>query len=407
MVFAIRSLILLGCALLSLNLLGSDPSDIIFAATAALVLLFAPGTLFLNGIAPGARLTLAMIVVLYAISCTFGWRSPSFVLYFVSGLLFTLSVYWSTWADDAFPIGNALFGGFLILSLTTVVLWSLGNWPQSVFFDLFRDGRFMGPPGDPNMTGLTGSFALYFFLDRAVRPSSSRIALMMALLGILVSAAIILTSGSRSAWGATVAGLAIYFLVSRRSFSMRTVTTGLVLMIGVMLVSMGAFGSSGNVEDVSDRFRTLLVQDQSAEQERFGFVYTRAALDVAVEHPFGVGPGMTPMYTGISSVDGDPIGAHNSYAEIIAENGWATAVLLFTLLTLAWRRLYLLADRDVFFNDMSCRMLLAGLTSTAIFGMGHDLLGWRVGWILPVLAILATFSHRYQDCVDPDHLARI
>jgi O-antigen ligase len=393
----IRLMILLGCALLNLNLVGSDPSDVIFAIATALILSFAPDTILLRGLRPAATLTLAVVACLYAISCAFGWRSPSFVLYFVSGILLTISVYWVTHTDDRFPIGAATFGGFVLLSFGVILLWFVGIWPDKIFFDLFRDGRFMGPAGDPNMSGLLGSLALFFFLDRAVRASTSRLAMALTVLGGLSCAMIILASGSRSAWAATAAGLAVYFLASRRSFGLRTVTLGFVVAIAAILASMGIFESSGDVESVSDRFRSIIIQDQSAEQERFGFVYTKAALAVAADHPLGIGPGMTPFYTGMTSIDGDLLGAHNSYVEILTENGWITAALLFGLLSIAWFRLYHLTRFDIFYNDISCRVLLAGLSATAIFGMGHDLLAWRVGWILPVLAILAGFSCRFEE----------
>jgi hypothetical protein len=390
-----RLLVLLGCALLSLNFIGSDPADLIFVAVGGLILLTSPGTLLFHDIHPIARLTMALVVAFYVLSCLAGWRSPSFILYSVSGMLFALSLYWATEHDDRAPVGLALLGGFVLLNALILVLSSVGLWPLSIVFDLFLHGRFRGPSGDPNMTGLTAAFAVYFFLDRAIRPNASTSGTLLSYTGLIGAMLILLTSGSRSAWAATAAGLAVYLLVARRAISVRMVGAGFALVAGVMVISMGAFSASNNVEDVSERFRTILVQSDSAEQERFGFVYTRAALAVAADFPLGIGPGMTPLYTGVSSVDGHPIGAHNSYVEVLVENGWATAVLLFGLLCVAWPRVYRLAQADLFYNDVSCRTILAGLTATAIFGMGHDLLAWRIGWIFPVLAILAAFSNRY------------
>lgn len=394
----VRLLILVGCVFLNLNLVGTDPSDVIFALAAAMILVSAPATLLFPGLRPSVAVVLAIIAGLYGISCSFGWRSPSFVLYFLSGLFFTLSIFWITREDDRSPIGAALFGGFLLLSIGVLALWTVGIWPEEFFFELFRDGRFMGPAGDPNMTGFLGVLSLLFFLDRAMHPASSRMAIAVTGVGGLCAAVIVLASGSRAAWAATVAGLFVYLLASRLSLGLRTVAVGFFVVAAAIVASMGLFDSSGNVEDVSARFRTILVQDQSSEQERFGFFYTKAALAVAADHPLGIGPGMTPVYTGLVSIDGDPIGAHNSYVEIMTENGWLTALFVFVLLSLAWFRLYRLARRDAYYNDISCRMLLAGLSATAIFGMGHDLLAWRVGWVCPVLAVLASFSLRYEQC---------
>lgn len=400
MIRLVQALVLLGCALLSLNFVGSDPADLVFVGAGGLIFLLSPATPFFNGIHPLARLAITLVIAFYAISCMAGWRSISFVFYFVSGLLFAMSAFWATRYDDRLPIGLALFGGFIILNALLLAIWSVDIWPESVFFDLFRDGRFMGPPGDPNMTGLMASFGIYFFLDRAVRPGLAKLQIAITYAGLGGSLLILLVSGSRSAWASAAAGLIVYVLVARRSFNMRLVGMGFAMVVGVMVVSMGMFSQSSNVEDVSERFRTIMVQDNSAEQERFGFLYTRAALAVAADHPLGIGPGMTPMYTGISSVDGDPIGAHNSYAEVITENGWFMAALLFTLLSVTWFRTYRLAQFDCFFNDTSCRTIVAGLTSTAVFGMGHDLLAWRVGWVFPVLGILAAFSFHYRSRVE-------
>lgn len=396
MIRLVQALVLLGCVLLSLNIVGSDPADLVFVAASGLILLFFPATPFFSGIHPHARLAMVLVIAFYALSCMAGWRSISFVLYFVSGLLFALSVFWATRYNYRLPIGMALFGGFVALNALLLAIWSAGVWPESVFFDLFRHGRFMGSPGDPNMAGLMASFGIYFFLDRAVRPGLAKLQIVTTYVALGGSLLILLVSGSRSAWAAAAAGLIVYVLVSRRSFNMRLVGMGFAMVVGVMVVSMGMFSQSSNVEEVSERFRTILVQDNWAEQERFGFLYTRAALAVAVDHPLGIGPGMTPLYTGMSSIDGDPIGAHNSYAEVITENGWFMAALLFTLLSIAWFRTYRLAQIDCFFNDTSCRTIVAGLSSTAIFGMGHDLLAWRVGWVFPVLGILAAYSFHYH-----------
>lgn len=392
----IQAIVMLGCALLSLNFVGSDPADAIFTGLSIFILFLSPGTLLFNRITPMVRIAMFLVIAFYGLSCVSGWRSPSFIFYALSGMFFALSVYWATEKDDRFPVGMALFGGFIALNAVVLVLWSVGLWPLSIVFDIFLDGRFKGPSGDPNMTGLTAAFSIYFFLDRVIRTNTSTTGTVISYAGLAGGLIILLVSGSRSAWAAAAAGLIVYFLVARRSISMRMVVAGFVMVVSVMVVSMGAFNSSNNVEDVSERFRTILVQNDSAEKERFGFVYTRAALAVAADHPLGIGPGMTPLYTGISSVDGDPIGAHNSYAEIITENGWMTAALIFTLLSVAWLRLYRLAQVDIMFNDTACRSILAGLTATAIFGMGHDLLAWRIGWIFPVLGILAAFSQQYR-----------
>ncbi len=393
-----RSLALLppimGCALLSVNIVGSDPADVIFGLIFASIVLLSPGTLLFATLTPLSRIAVLTIVALYALSCTFGYRL-SFIFYFISGLFLSTSFYFYTRADNRLNIGSALFGGFLIVNALMILIWAIGFWPGSVFFDLFRDRRLLGASGDPNFTGLMAAFALYFFLDRVSRGKGGTFAVGLNVLGLIASTALLLASQSRAAWAAAVVGLLVYLVASRQLFSMRIIGSGFAIVVAAMILSLSTSSTSSDLDDVSQRFRTIFVQTDSAEQERFAFVYTRAALAVAADHPLGVGPGMTQTYTGIASVDGNPIGAHNSYVEIATENGWLTAAIVFGLLSFAWFRLLHLARADVFFNDIPCKTILAGLSATAIFGMGHDVLGWRIGWLFPALAVLAAYSDQF------------
>lgn len=63
----IRHLTLLGCALLSLNLVGTDPSDVIFGLAGGFILIFSPMTIFFGDMRTGGRLALAITVALYAL----------------------------------------------------------------------------------------------------------------------------------------------------------------------------------------------------------------------------------------------------------------------------------------------------------------------------------------------------
>ena len=382
----------LGFALLSVNLLSVDPSDVIFAGIAAALLLLSPTAILFPNISFLGRLGALTFLALYAVSCTFGYR-PTFVLYLLSGVFLTLAVAFFSAHDNRFRIGSALFFGFLVINVLAILAWSVGLWPGSIFFELFRDGRFNGITGDPNFTGLMAAFAFYFTLDRLLRKQAATSILLLNGVGTVIALTFLLFSQSRSAWAAAAVGLAVYLVGSKQIFRVRTVVAMLGIVFSGMIVSLSSIDKvSSDVGSVADRINTVFVQDDPAEQERFKFVYTRASLNVGLDHPLGVGPGMTFSYTGLLNADGGPIGSHNAYVEIFTENGWVAAFTFVALLALAWVRLYRLSQIDVFLNDVSARTMLAGLTATAVFGMGHDLLGWRMGWVFPALAIVTAFN---------------
>ena len=40
------------------------------------------------------------------------------------------------------------------------------------------------------------------------------------------------------------------------------------------------------------------------------------------------------------------------------------------------------------------------MTVTAIFGMGQDLISWRIAWLFPILGILAAFDKKAPAVTD-------
>jgi hypothetical protein len=81
----------LGFGLLSVNLVGADPADIIFAIMACVTLLLRPNLFIFANLSFWARIATVIFILLYALSCYSGY-SPPFVFYFVLALAMCVTV---------------------------------------------------------------------------------------------------------------------------------------------------------------------------------------------------------------------------------------------------------------------------------------------------------------------------
>lgn len=390
-----RSLFALLALLLPLNMVAADPADFFIVGLTLLVILFRPETMLFHKLQPGFLLLGCMFVASFVLSNFIGYDFRISAAIAINILLFGLIYYACLLEGRPIMIGYILSAGFVALNLFFLFLGLVGV--RSIdLFEIFRDGRFLGTFGDPNFTGFTSVFVLIYFLDRVIENRSVGGRRLVDILLMTMGAVFLFLSESRASWGAgAIAMLAYFAVMSGKRY--KFVIPGLFMVIALFVtMSLGDALGHGQFGALADRLQSIFVQTDSAEAERFGFVYTRSSAMVGLDHPLGVGPGRVVSYTGLTNRDGMPIGSHNSFVQIFSELGWLALGSLLAILGLTIRKLLPRAIGGWMLNDVSCRVIFAMMMGQVVFAMAHDMIAWRIGWLVPSLAICAAFAREMK-----------
>jgi O-antigen ligase len=243
--------------------------------------------------------------------------------------------------------------------------------------EAFVDGpRAQGLFKDPNVFGPFLVPAALILMEETVAPRLLRVGLAakLALLSVLTVGVVF--SFSRAAWLNLAVGTLVLFLVLalRRGGGRRATTLLLVTLVagGALVGVVAATGSLG--------FLTERAALQDYDTQRFD---TQASgLEVAAEHPLGIGPGQFERISELS--------AHSTIVRSLAEEGVAGAALILGLLLLtlgfAARNVALGADT---YGIGSAALLAAwcGLLANSFF---VDTLHWRHLWLVAALVWAGT-----------------
>ncbi len=220
---------------------------------------------------------------------------------------------------------SALEKGYLIAAIFAALLAIAG------YFDAFpgayeqftRYGRAKGSFKDPNVFGpfllLPILLIAYDILTRPLRENLFKSGILLLLL------AGVFLSFSRAAWGITLGGSLLVFLLvfinERRSVS-RIKLLGILALVGLALA--GALIAALSVEPISQMFteRARLVQDyDGARLGRFG--RWGEGFSLVTERPFGLGVG---VFNSIFPED-----EHNAYLKAFTTYGWLGGLSYITL----------------------------------------------------------------------------
>lgn len=389
-----QAIVYLVVGLVGINLVGADPTDVILLLLTPLLLLFRPGALALGRLDPVARLCIASFVGWYVLSLVLNSFNASFVFNFASNILLFYFLYFVATSRSSVNFSPVVIIGFFVPNvLLAGVLFGALPLPP-IFFEITRDNRYLGPIGDPNLEGLFAVLVSLILVDDLVVLRGSFFAKLIKLVLLILSLFILFSTQSRSAWLAFIICAAAYLLVTRRMLNNQKLVYAGASIVLVGLVLAVTLVVSGQTDLVENRLTSLSVQESQAEEDRFKLIFTAAALRVGWENPLGVGPGLSITATGIENLDGYPVGAHNAFVQIFAENGWGAFASLVVLIIATGRRLYRQALMGQAFYGISSRVLFCGLVATCSLGMFHDLLSWRIAWLLPSLAVLSCFIRR-------------
>ena len=374
----------------SINFVGIDPADIALVALLPILFYRRFHTLLLPRLEVWARNCIFIFISCYLLSLLINPFNISFVLNFASNLAFFYCIYFlTTSVRQRTNFSNLLVIGFFVPNIIELLIL-FGPWPEQPFlFEAVRDARYMGPLGDPNLQALYAILTSLILIDELVLAKNMRLSKPVKGLLLLGSIFVLFGTQSRSAWLAFVVCILAYFFVVRRNFNAWRLAYALLLIAIVGVLTFSALSLSGQSQLVTDRLQSLSEHDSEAEADRFNLVFTVAAISVAVQNPLGAGPGMSITATGIENTDGNPIGAHNAFVQIFADNGWGAIGILLVLLFVVVHRVYSNALLGLNFCGLSCRVLVCGVIATCTVGMFHDLLSWRIAWIFPALALLS------------------
>ncbi|HET7640688.1 MAG TPA: hypothetical protein VFK47_18410, partial [Ktedonobacteraceae bacterium] len=122
------------------------------------------------------------------------------------------------------------------------------------------------------------------------------------------------------------------------------------------------------------------------EAERYGFAYTKRALHLGMENPLGVGTGQTGRI--FATDDGLSLGAHNTYVNILSDNGWVSAALFAGSIAILWYKIWILRKKYTHLLGVDVNMVLAALTGVLSNAMWQDMVLWNFVWLIPSLCLV-------------------
>lgn len=253
-------------------------------------------------------------------------------------------------------------------------------------FDIVRDGRFMAMYGDPNIIGAFLTFPIiYFFNEILYKWKQSKILCCVNFSIFLTLTITLIFTQSRSAWLAVAIGICVYFVFLLINSQMRKITLGLFIISLILAFGLLFLNYFEYSDQLLDRLSSFSDSKSDAERERIGLVYTISAIEVAINNPFGVGPGMTSHVSGIVSENGQLLGAHNTFVQVFSDNGVVAGIAFIFVFICATLR----AARDAIANryimGLSQVVVASSLISLFVCALFQDLIQWKLIWIFPAI----------------------
>lgn len=367
--------------LLLINIKGPDPVDFVipFAFIIVLLLVFLKGKLK----KPPFNLSVffSLFFIGYAASIFLNVYDFSHVINVcINALLFLLVLRMAKSeksVKDLFfwlTVGATLAGA---MALSSIAL-NAPLLPNQ--FDVVRHDRYLGMYGDPNILGAFLVFLVFYWVSYLFNARhSSTYGTLLPIFFVVTLLIQIAATSSRSAVGGLFLGMLVYLYIFLSSRTLeQSIKSGakffvtISILIGASIIPVYDF--------VIDRVETVTAVSDS-EEDRFNLVYTAAAIGVAIDNPFGVGPGQTNFATGITNADGGTIGAHNAFVQVFADNGWISGMTLLVAILMLWITAFKNARRGKWVFGVEQTVMFASLTSFIFIGMFQDLLQWKVVWV--------------------------
>jgi len=384
--------------MLIVNIQGADPVDFMIPLVVIMSYVVQVKKAEVNKIGTSVFYFFSLFILTYAISMFVNDFSVSYVANIILNMMLFLIVFRYATSDRRvmsimlwLSIGATLFAILSLLSFS----FDIKVLPNQ--FEIIRDGRFLGMLGDPNILAAYSVFLLLYWIDDVIHPMRhyKGARRLLGILFIFVFSLQILATGSRSAWAGAAIGVIIYLFFtvrkSRLRFKLR-VAGFLFAFSTIIVISMMIVGG----EAVLERFDSA-VDISDVEEDRINLIYTVSALKVAIDNPFGVGPGMTNFATGQVNIDGGVIGSHNVFVQIFSDNGWITGAIFFLAIVILWLKSLINASQRKRYLGVNQSVMLGTISSLLVIGMFHDLIQWKVLWVIMALYVAMIQSkHKFR-----------
>jgi O-antigen ligase len=381
--------------LLSFNLVGFDFTDILFP----FILISGITFRHLKIKRSGRRTEFSALSILflgsYLISNIFSQGVFSEIAKFTINLTFftLLQIYFTEAKRIENFLKYTLFG--ILVSSCFAFLSLLFSIPQlPIFMDYIRDNRYFALIGDPNILSVMTVPFLIWLVDETFRRNILSYSKSIKVLIILFLLLQIIATQSRSGWLNLLSSLFIYFFIEFLRARFANIAIASLVVTTLFIGFIGLAVQFQVADEIIYRAELIVRPDSSAEQERSDFFYTRSALEIASKQPLGLGTGRTERDPRMpKNADGTTLGAHNSYVQVLSDNGWSTFIFFIALL-IAFMASVTSKFRENTFK-VSNQVLLASFVGLLVNGMFHDLVLWTSAWILPALIVAqATWKHR-------------
>jgi O-antigen ligase len=346
------------------------PVDVLFASLILVSVL--TGRLGLGSAPRVVLVTAAAFAVVNLVACLAAPDLPRAVGYVaVTGYLMLLGVWLSGYVDRtsrARTVVSCYIAGAVVAAAAGTVA-VLVDFPGSIHltdsFGMRANALFQ----DANVFGPFLVVAAVLLVVEILEPSLLGWRVSVKVLALMVLAIGILYSYSRGAWVnlavAVVVVVATYAFGGgagrRRTLVAVGIATGVVALAAVVVMATG-----------SASFLAERVGSHSYDSDRFGA--QRLGVELAMDHPVGVGPGQFELLS--------PVSAHSIYVRALAEEGVVGLLVLLALLgvTLLMALRAVRAGRDPF--GLSSRALLAIWCGLLVNSLVVDTLHWRHLWIV-------------------------
>jgi O-antigen ligase len=360
----------LGVLLLAVVRVEPAPSDLIFAVVIAVA--FAIGTFDLERVPVsvttlvGAFLALNLLSAIGAVDP--GRAAEFFAITLYLGILaLWLTSYVCSVRRARLVLLAYLTGAGLSAAVACAALFV--HFPGAAAF--VSGPRAQGLFKDPNVFGPFLVPAALILMEETVVPRLLRwrLATKLAILSILTVG--IVFSFSRAAWLNLAVGVVVLLTVlSLRRGGGRKAFMLLAVALVAAATLLGALAATSSLDFLEQR---ATLQDYDAQ--RFGAQAT--GVEIAAEHPIGIGPGQFEAASEIS--------AHSTYVRALAEQGVLGVLLILGLviLTLGFALRNAAFGRDTY-GIGSAALLAAwfGIVANSAF---VDTLHWRHLWLVAAL----------------------
>ena len=334
-----------------------------------------------------------VFIAFAAISCF--WEPVwNWVIRFISGVIFFYFLNLFLTSKEKmkniffFIIVGTLLSSFAAL-LALLEIWS----PGPMFFPVFQSFRFAGLY-NTTMLGIFTTILIFWVCDETLKPKLWINALLIKVL-VLVSLLVqLLATLTRSAWLGLSLGMFTYLFVE---IYRSTLKKRIIVIAGFVLVSATVLYLIVNLE-TADLIRLRIQQDSiyasEGEEKRAEFYFTKNALKLAMEHPFGVGIGNTQK--NVDDFNGLEVGAHNNFVMVMSDMGWITFFSFLFLQIYILRILFNNAIRSRQKYGLSAQMLLSSYVALLASGMYQDLILYIPMWLVPSLSTVVIFGRSLE-----------